>query len=49
MGQHIVREVLSDKIGNQNKIWDEKEEKKVFLHNKISMILNQIGIVCIYL
>jgi hypothetical protein len=49
MGQHIVREVSSDEIGNQSRIWDEEEAKKILLHNKISMILNQIGIVCIYL
>jgi len=48
MGQHIVREASSDENGNQRRIWDEEEAKKVFLHNKISIIFNQIGIVCIY-
>jgi hypothetical protein len=49
MGQHIVREALSDEIGNQSKIWDEEEAKRIFLHNEISIMFNQIGIVCIYL
>jgi hypothetical protein len=49
MGQHIVREASSDENGNQSKIWDEKEAKRVLLHNKIPIIFNQIGIVCLFL
>jgi len=49
MGQHIVREALSDVINNQSRIWDEEEAKRFFLHNEVSIIFNQIDIVCIYL
>jgi hypothetical protein len=48
MGQHIVKEALNGEIGNQNKIWDEEEAKRVFLHNEVSYNF-QSNWHCVYL